>query len=102
VVSPAASPGAGDDATPTEGMQAMTSGTGTVNFYMSDEKNAIDDFQSLNVTVEVVSFKRADAGDDDDDEDEESETEDDDAEMNEDDDTAEPTETPKVTDTATA
>ncbi len=62
----------------------MTSGTGTVNFYMSDEKNAIDDFQSLNVTVEVVSFKRADAGDDDDD------------------DTAEPTETPKVTDTATA
>jgi hypothetical protein len=66
VVSPAASPGAGDDATPTERTQAMTSGTGTVNF------------------------------------DEESETEDDDAEMNEDDDTAEPTETPKVTDTATA
>ena len=63
-VSPTASPSAADDATPTEGTQAMTSGTGTVNFYVSDEKNAIGDFESLNVTIDKISFKRADGGDD--------------------------------------
>jgi hypothetical protein len=97
-VSPTASPGAAGDATPTAGTQAMTGGTGTINFYVSDETNAIGDFESLNVTIEAVSFQRADAGDD-------SETEETETEARE---TAEPeaepddenaTETPEPTET---
>jgi len=41
--------------------------TGTVNMYISDERNAIDDFEHLNVTVTRVGVKPA--GDDSDDED---------------------------------
>jgi hypothetical protein len=63
-VAPTASPSAADDATPTAGTQATTSTSGTVNLYVSDETNAIGDFESLNVTVEAVSFKRTGAGDD--------------------------------------
>lgn len=32
---------------------------GTVSFYISDEKNAIEDFRNLNVTVTGVGFERA-------------------------------------------
>ncbi|WP_148413591.1 DUF4382 domain-containing protein [Haloferax sp. KTX1] len=34
--------------------------TGTVNFYVSDEQNAIADFEHLNVTIERVTLVRAD------------------------------------------
>jgi putative transposon-encoded protein len=36
------------------------SGTGTVNFYMSDQPGAIEEFEHLNVTVDEVTFVRAD------------------------------------------
>jgi len=36
------------------------SGTGTVNFYMSDQPGAIEEFDHLNVTVDEVTFVRAD------------------------------------------
>jgi hypothetical protein len=51
-----------EDATPTTPITDGTSGTGsgTVNFYVSDERNAIGDFEHLNVTVERVSFGRID------------------------------------------
>ncbi|KAB1194884.1 DUF4382 domain-containing protein [Haloferax sp. MBLA0076] len=38
--------------------------TGTVNFYVSDEENAIGDFEHLNVTIEQVTFVRAEGGED--------------------------------------
>ncbi|QLG60810.1 DUF4382 domain-containing protein [Halorarum salinum] len=37
-------------------------GTGTVNFFISDQQNAIDQFEQLNVTVSAVILVRADAG----------------------------------------
>lgn len=40
---------------------------GTVNVYISDERNAIDQFEHLNVTISSVGFKQADADDDDED-----------------------------------
>ncbi|MFB6118866.1 DUF4382 domain-containing protein [Halosegnis sp.] len=36
------------------------SGTGTVNFYVSDQPGALEDFEHLNVTVTEVTFVRAD------------------------------------------
>ncbi|MDH5018915.1 DUF4382 domain-containing protein [Halobacterium rubrum] len=36
---------------------------GTVQFYVSDERNAIDQFEHLNVTVTSVGFAQADAAD---------------------------------------
>lgn len=38
--------------------------SGTVHFYVSDEENAISDFEHLNVTVTRVGFQRAGGGDD--------------------------------------
>lgn len=38
---------------------AAGGGTGTVNFYVSDQPGAIDDFEHLNVTVDSVTFVRA-------------------------------------------
>lgn len=35
--------------------------TGTVSFYVSDQQNAIDQFESLNVTVAKVAFRPANA-----------------------------------------
>lgn len=35
-------------------------GTGTVNFYVSDQPGAIEDFDHLNVTIDEVTFVRAD------------------------------------------
>lgn len=46
-------PGGGGTATPSETQ------TGTVNFYISDQQNAIDDFEHLNVTITKVGFHRA-------------------------------------------
>jgi hypothetical protein len=68
--SSAVAPGGSESGTPTDG-DVTTSGTGTtsgaggtgsgtVNLYVSDERNAIGDFEHLNVTVEGVSFRRAD------------------------------------------
>ncbi|WP_416839949.1 DUF4382 domain-containing protein [Haloferax sp. DFSO52] len=59
--------------------------TGTVNFYVSDEENAIEDFESLNVTIERVTFISAEGGDDEsvDAESEENDSEADDSEENE-------------------
>ncbi|WP_435176928.1 DUF4382 domain-containing protein [Halorussus sp. AFM4] len=81
---PAASPGSGDagTTTPAESTTAgETTGTGTtaagttdaettasggsqtaVNFYLSDERNAMDDFAHLNVTVSEIGFQRAGGG----------------------------------------
>lgn len=47
--------------------------TGTVNFYISDERNAIGDFEHLNVTITKVGFQKA--GDEEDDEADENESE---------------------------
>ncbi|MFC4359622.1 DUF4382 domain-containing protein [Halobium salinum] len=38
---------------------ATASGDGTVNFFVSDERNAIGDFASLNVTISKVGLHRA-------------------------------------------
>lgn len=35
--------------------------TGQMNFYVSDEPNAMDDFEHLNVTITAVAFHKADA-----------------------------------------
>lgn len=52
---------AGTDALGTAGGTAESGGggSGTLHFYLSDERNAIDDFERLNVTVTKVGFKRA-------------------------------------------
>ncbi|SDL95319.1 protein of unknown function [Halogranum gelatinilyticum] len=63
-----------------------TSGsTGTVNMYVSDERNAIDQFEHLNVTITRVGFQKADA-DDEDDEESESESDENESEIEADDD----------------
>lgn len=49
------SPTAGTDTT-------NTADGGSLNFYISDEENAIDDFRHLNVTVTEVGFKRTGDG----------------------------------------
>jgi len=56
---------------------------GTVNFYISDQQNAIDQFEHLNVTITEVTLVRADGGDaDDSDADDGNETETTDADGN--------------------
>ncbi|RDZ65220.1 hypothetical protein C5B90_02285 [Haloferax sp. Atlit-12N] len=47
------------DATTTASSDGDTARTGTVNFYVSDEQNAIADFEHLNVTIERVTLIRA-------------------------------------------
>ena len=64
---------------------------GTVNFYISDQQNAIDRFDSLNVTITEVTLVRAEDGAD---EEMENETEGTENETE----TAEPTETPESDD----
>jgi len=60
-----AQPGIGGDATPESGATtteaADDTDDGTVRMYLSDERNAIDQFEHLNVTVTAVSFKSAEA-----------------------------------------
>ncbi|PCR91845.1 DUF4382 domain-containing protein [Natrinema ejinorense] len=59
-------------------------GAGTAAFYVSDEPNAIDDFEHLNVTITKVGFKKAgDGGDGDSDESDEDDTNESDEETNE-------------------
>ena len=57
--------GPGDSGEPSDG----TSGdaVGTINFYISDQPGAIEDFEHLNVTVSQVEFRRAGSEDDDED-----------------------------------
>ena len=58
---------AGPDTTgaePTTGSDAQSTDSGTVQFYVSDEQNAIGQFEHLNVTVTSVGFHRVDAGGD--------------------------------------
>jgi len=50
-----AGPGTGDE-TPVDG---GSSGTATINFWVSDQPGAIEDFETLNVTVTRVGFKPA-------------------------------------------
>lgn len=45
---------------PGTGDAGDTGETGTVNFYVSDQQNAIDQFEHLNVTVTEVTFVRTD------------------------------------------
>ena len=78
--SSAVAPGSPGSGTPTDGDAATSeagatstggtnadadrdgTGSGTVSFYISDERNAIGDFEHLNLTVERVSFGRAGDG----------------------------------------
>lgn len=69
-------PGATEASQPAEG-------SGTVNFYVSDQQNAIEDFEHLNVTVTMVGFHKADADDEEAEDDEETE-DDEEAETEED------------------
>ncbi|MFD1565182.1 DUF4382 domain-containing protein [Haloarchaeobius amylolyticus] len=49
----------GTDATTDDSsMMDSSDGTGTAAFYVSDEPNAIDDFEHLNVTITKVGFKK--------------------------------------------
>ncbi|MFB6176891.1 MAG: DUF4382 domain-containing protein, partial [Halobaculum sp.] len=45
---------------PGTGDTGDTGETGTINFYVSDQQNAIDQFEHLNVTVTEVTLVRAD------------------------------------------
>jgi hypothetical protein len=56
--------GPGDSGEPSDG----TSGdaTGTINFYISDQPGAIEDFRHLNVTIDQVAFQQADGEETDD------------------------------------
>lgn len=47
------------DATPDESARTATTDAGTVAFYISDQANAIGDFQQLEVTVTRVGIERA-------------------------------------------
>lgn len=53
--------GPGESGDPSDGVSGDA--TGTISFYISDQQNAIDDFEHLNVTVTMVGFHRADEGD---------------------------------------
>jgi hypothetical protein len=61
-------PGVGstDDTTGTAAMDGT--GSGTVQFYISDQPSAIEDFEHLNVTITQVGFQQADGDDEDDEE----------------------------------
>lgn len=55
------------DAQAGDGSSSMAAGTGTLDFYLSDQPNAIGDFDHLTVTVTKVGFHRSGATDGDDD-----------------------------------
>ena len=69
---------------------------GTVNFYISDQQNAIDQFEHLNVTITEVTLVRADAEDGDSGD---ADTDDSDADDENGTETTEPTETAESTET---
>lgn len=58
--------GSSDDTTGTATTDG--SGTGTVQFYISDQPSAIEDFDHLNVTITQVGFQQADGDEADDEE----------------------------------
>ena len=64
--------GSGSDADGTASGDQATQ-TGTLNFYVSDEQNAIADFEHLNVTIERVTLRKANSDSDGDSEDTEAE-----------------------------
>lgn len=51
------------DSTDDSSVTDSSGGTGTAAFYVSDEPNAIGDFDHLNVTITKVGFKQASGGD---------------------------------------
>ncbi|QPV61311.1 DUF4382 domain-containing protein [Halosimplex litoreum] len=59
--SPGADGGAGDGGAAGGGEDASTADAGTVNFYVSDQPNDMDDFAHLNVTITTVRFRLVDA-----------------------------------------
>jgi len=52
------------DGDATDGGSDTTGSTGTVNFYVSDQPNDMDDFEHLNVTITQVQFHLVDGADD--------------------------------------
>jgi hypothetical protein len=70
-------PGAGPSDDTTEMATTDGGGSGTVQFYISDQPSAIDDFDHLNVTITQVGFQQAD-GDEEADDEEMDETDDED------------------------
>jgi hypothetical protein len=86
----------GTDSTTTEAesVQGELDGdSGTVNLYISDEENAISDFEHLNVTITRVGFKRTADGGEMEDGDESTENETDHSDENESDDVEDGNET---------
>ncbi|MFC6872058.1 DUF4382 domain-containing protein [Halobellus marinus] len=86
----------GTDSTTTEAgsVQGELDGdSGTVNLYISDEENAISDFEHLNVTITRVGFERTADGGEMEDGDESTENETDDSDENESDDVEDGNET---------
>jgi len=66
---------------------------GTVNFYISDQQNAIDQFEHLNVTITEVTLVRADEDDEDDADTDDADADDSNANDENETETTEPTET---------
>ncbi|RLM94621.1 DUF4382 domain-containing protein [Halobellus sp. Atlit-38R] len=93
--------GTATDGSTTTAAQSTTAATdsGTLNLYVSDEQNAISDFEHLNVTITRVGLNPADDGGDDTDDEESDDTEESGNETNESDDTENVTETTTETQT---
>ena len=64
--------GPGDSGEPSDG--TSVDAVGTINFYISDQPGAIEDFEHLNVTISQVEFRTAGSEDEETDEDEPSPT----------------------------
>jgi len=58
---PGADGGAGGDGAASGGDDASATDAGTVNFYVSDQPNDMDDFEHLNVTITSIRFHLVDA-----------------------------------------
>jgi hypothetical protein len=89
-VEPAAESSGGGDGDSDDGDSSSTAdsdGEGTLSFYISDERNAIGDFDHLNVTIDKIGVQRAGAPDEESAENETDDPEDDGVES--DDETAE-------------
>jgi hypothetical protein len=56
--------GPGDSGEPSDGISGDA--TGTIDFYISDQPGAIEDFRHLNVTIDQVAFQKADGEETDD------------------------------------
>jgi hypothetical protein len=90
-------PGVGSSDDTTDMATTDGAGTGTVQFYISDQPSAIEDFDHLNVTITQVGFQQAD-GDEEEELNETDESDDEETELNETADSDdEETETPNST-----